>query len=47
MDSQGGQVPDEEVVASRTAMYGAFVRWSTYSIVGIALVLIGMALFLL
>ena len=48
MDSQGGgQVPDEEMVASRTATFGAFVKLSTVSIVGVALVLILMALFLL
>ncbi|MCB9947865.1 MAG: aa3-type cytochrome c oxidase subunit IV [Rhodospirillaceae bacterium] len=47
MESHGERIPDQELLATRAAMYASFVRWSTWSIVGIALLLIGMALFLL
>lgn len=38
---------DDELLASRRAMWASFLKFSTYSIVGVALALILMALFLL
>jgi hypothetical protein len=39
--------PDEAMVAARKDMWNQFIRFSTYTIVGIAVILILMALFLL
>jgi hypothetical protein len=38
---------DPEILAAHQAMWDGFVKFSTYSIVGVAVVLILMALFLL
>ncbi|MGK9167042.1 aa3-type cytochrome c oxidase subunit IV [Inquilinus limosus] len=47
MASEGSnQVPDE-LLAPRKQMYASFVRFSTWGIVAVAILLIGMALFLL
>jgi hypothetical protein len=40
------QAPDE-LLAARRQMYASFVKFSTWAIVAIAILLIGMALFLL
>lgn len=38
---------DDELLASRKAMWSGFLTFSTYAIVGVAVILILMALFLL
>ncbi len=38
---------EEELIASKREMWSGFLRFSTYSIVGIALLLILLAIFLL
>lgn len=38
---------DDDLLANRQAFWSGFIKFSTYSIVGVALVLILMALFLL
>jgi hypothetical protein len=38
---------DDEMLATRQAFWSGFIKFSTYSIVGVALLLIVMALFLL
>lgn len=47
MAPQGTDQVPEELLASRRQMYAGFVRWSTWGIVAIGVLLIGMALFLL
>ncbi len=37
----------DEILESRKAMWNSFVRWSTWVIVFAAIILVGMALFLL
>jgi len=47
MASEGTNQVPEELLASRKQMYASFVRFSTWGIVAVAILLIGMALFLL
>jgi hypothetical protein len=47
MASDNKRLDEDELLASRKAMWSGFVKFSTYSIVGVSIVLIGMALFLL
>jgi hypothetical protein len=41
-----GKIETEDLLASRQAIWASFIRWSTWAIVGIAILLILMALFL-
>lgn len=46
MATEGTKQVSDELLASRKLMYAGFVRWSTWGIVAVAILLIGMALFL-
>lgn len=47
MASNDDQSNNDDMMDSRKALYEGFLKTSTYSIVGVAVLLIGMALFLL
>jgi hypothetical protein len=48
MTADNDRGPDQDdIMASRRRTWGAFIKFSTYSIVGICLILIGLAVFLL
>ena len=47
MASDQKPTDDPEILAEHQAMWSSFVKFSTYSIVGVAIVLILMAIFLL
>lgn len=44
---QDPNLPEDELMAPRRGLYAQFLKFSTYGIVGVALILIGMAVFLL
>ena len=47
MATHGTSLVDSDLLATKKAMWATFLKFSTYSIVGISVLLIGMAVFLL
>ncbi len=47
MATDNKRLAEDELLASKTAMWSGFLKLSTYTIVGVSVILIGMAVFLL